>query len=340
MSSIELYIKLSKLLRERASVRDDRLWAIAVALVCLALAIWLATTPRTPFLLSVDLRSSSLSATFDRDWSLDRNLRAGEILLSSLEHAEAPGFGLRLQSPQRGVSLVARGDQIRMESLRARPVAGKAADEPASGRINLSIQPDGGIQMLFSEVAVDGNLRLGGTIDLRTRLEPGGSADRQILTDLVVPEPLTFSAQAVGGVPLRLRSGPLEPWSLYGIPLTAINFEQERTRGPGEIGFESTIFGGSVRLPEVGRKKKLLARDRLSLSEIRTRRMEVLVGPELRILLEGEVESARMGPEGFESDLAPSRLEYYYHREPLKFFWGAVVFLWGVLWGVKKTLLA
>jgi hypothetical protein len=52
----------------------------------------------------------------------------------------------------------------------------------------------------------------------------------------------------------------------------------------------------------------------------------------------GLVESAQIGPRGFEDELAPTWLEYFYHQEPWAIFWGALVFLWSLGWGLKTAL--
>jgi hypothetical protein len=46
----------------------------------------------------------------------------------------------------------------------------------------------------------------------------------------------------------------------------------------------------------------------------------------------------KIGPKGFEKNLAPSLLEYFYHHQRFGFFWGVVAFLWGILWGLKETI--
>ena len=61
-------------------------------------------------------------------------------------------------------------------------------------------------------------------------------------------------------------------------------------------------------------------------------------GSEIELVFEGTVETLLLGPKGFEKNLSPSYLEYLYVRKPLAFFWGAVVFLWGLLWRVRKMI--
>ena len=59
----------------------------------------------------------------------------------------------------------------------------------------------------------------------------------------------------------------------------------------------------------------------------------------LQVRFEGVARDIFLGPEGFRRSLAPSLLEYFYHQKRLGFAWTAVVFFWGLLWSLRKTIM-
>jgi hypothetical protein len=68
------------------------------------------------------------------------------------------------------------------------------------------------------------------------------------------------------------------------------------------------------------------------------RLIKISHGSDINLIYEGTVEQLLIGPKGYEKNLSPSYLEYFYVRKPLAFFWGAVVFLWGLLWRIRKMI--
>jgi hypothetical protein len=59
---------------------------------------------------------------------------------------------------------------------------------------------------------------------------------------------------------------------------------------------------------------------------------------DVRVVFQGTVREVRLGPPGYAENLMPTYLEYFYFNQPLAFFWGAIVFFWGLLWGIRRTL--
>jgi hypothetical protein len=103
--------------------------------------------------------------------------------------------------------------------------------------------------------------------------------------------------------------------------------------------FESSIKSGTVTLYDVPNTRILREGDRLRLADgVGTIVMITSTGRGMKLVFEGTAKSIVIGPEGAQINLAPSVLEYLYHREPLTFLWGGVTFLWAFLWGARKIL--
>jgi hypothetical protein len=60
----------------------------------------------------------------------------------------------------------------------------------------------------------------------------------------------------------------------------------------------------------------------------------------LQLWFDGEVQGISQGIPGFGRNLKPTLLAYLYHREKQGFFWGAVTFLWGLIWSGRRLLSA
>ena len=81
-----------------------------------------------------------------------------------------------------------------------------------------------------------------------------------------------------------------------------------------------------------------LGADVIKMEHITPRRLEITCHDDLHTVVEGKVKNLKIGPEGFERDMAPSWLEYIYRNQRFLFFLGAVASLLSALWGIKETI--
>ncbi len=102
--------------------------------------------------------------------------------------------------------------------------------------------------------------------------------------------------------------------------------------------FISTIKQGEVKLYDVPGEEKIYKRDVVKMDHIALGRLEISCSDDLHVFAEGEVKNLKVGPGGFERDLAPSWLEYIYRNQRFLFFLGAVASLLSALWGIKETI--
>jgi hypothetical protein len=162
-----------------------------------------------------------------------------------------------------------------------------------------------------------------------------GEGGSTIDLDRAQSEVLRFSFGGHPDNPARLELPADKPWSMEGLFVDRLRFVREQ----GAQGrFVSTILGGSVRLLDLDSELGLHERDRLELGVVEGRYLRVDYEPKtrrFRVRFEGSVEQVLTGPDGFERNRAPTLLEYLYKQQQLALLWGAIVFLWGLFWGVR-----
>lgn len=119
----------------------------------------------------------------------------------------------------------------------------------------------------------------------------------------------------------------------------AIGFVEEFPPGSGNM--ESVIGSGELTLLETDRKVILSALDHLTLGKAKSRRLELSKadnGLRVQAIFEGSVSKVLVGTEDFSDNLTPTYLQYLYHQQGLKLFWGALVFLMGIMWRIRSTI--
>jgi hypothetical protein len=97
---------------------------------------------------------------------------------------------------------------------------------------------------------------------------------------------------------------------------------------------------GMLTLHDVSEIITLREKERLSVTGVDGRVVELRAHDAINLIFEGTARTIDIGPTGFERHLTPTYLAYLYHQKPLAFFWGAVVFCWGVLWSIRKMIFA
>jgi hypothetical protein len=137
---------------------------------------------------------------------------------------------------------------------------------------------------------------------------------------------------------IRARLNKLRP--MENLKAARISFSERRPTAPGEEEFESAITKGAINVLDIGSTENLERMDLLSMWGLDVERLKIWGGDDLTLYFEGSVKQINVGPRGHQKTLSPSLLKYVHERKPLAFFWSAAVFLWGILWGVKKTLFA
>ena len=121
--------------------------------------------------------------------------------------------------------------------------------------------------------------------------------------------------------------------------VSGLSFFDERSSGTGELAFASQIERGTLTLTDADEQLTLSRGAALRLGDAHGIVSEMQVGKEgLHITFEGTVATVALGRGDFDHNIKPSLLEWLYHQQKVGFLWGAVTFLWGVIWSARKVL--
>ena len=138
--------------------------------------------------------------------------------------------------------------------------------------------------------------------------------------DLTIPETIAFRVDGDAHVPTRVRLRPQEPWVLRDLGVQELRFSQETPAEPGAVAFVPAIMQGLLTLHDVSETITLREKERLSLTGVDGRVVELRAHDAINLIFEGTARTIDIGPTGFERHLTPTYLAYLYHQKPLAFF--------------------
>jgi hypothetical protein len=157
---------------------------------------------------------------------------------------------------------------------------------------------------------------------------------------LEVPETLEFVLSHPQAIPSRLTIHRPKRWNLGIIPVANLNFAMEEVRGITETEFTSGIKSGSIRFNDAAwRSIEISENELLTVNQTDEAAVELRSAePLIHVTLNGVVKDVMVGRAEARTRMSPSYLEYFYNKKALAVFWGAVVFVWGILWGIRRTI--
>ena len=328
VAQMELYARLLDLERKMRST--DRWLAVGVALGCVTIASILWATPLRSSNVSINVLSQTVRGRLAHDWDLRSPFAGALVHVEHLSSVQAPNLGLSTDDGSGDVWFKIEGGRAVLQSIHIR--------EGAS--FELSASSDSATIFLNRGV-FDGRITLIGKGVVSSGPRSGVATIHQAF-DVSIPETIEFGVTTAQTVPASLTIHTKDDWALGSAAMENIGFLTESDRTPGASVMASTIKSGSLRFMDVNWAPITLnENDVLSLEgagasrtdmSIRQHGVHVTVNGPVNKVVMGEVQAARQ--------IAPSYLEYFYGRQTLAFFWGFVMFLWGVLWGIRKTLFA
>jgi hypothetical protein len=208
----------------------------------------------------------------------------------------------------------------------------------ASGTIALLRTPPAAIHILSLSATLRGQAQISGT----PIVAAGDAPSRQIALKaphFEIPGTVSFYDAGRPRIPARLRLTAKDKITWRNIRVEKLSFSREEPGAVEGSFFVSEIKSGTVTLGDTGEKVELKEKDQLYLASLSGVIQEIELGPDsLRISFEGRAKKISVGVTGFEENLVPTWLSYLYRQERLGFFWGALVFLWGVLWSTRQLL--
>jgi hypothetical protein len=326
LDEIDRYSRVIDLTEPRWS-RDSGL-AVAVATLCVLVAgiLWSSPIPHTNVSLAVD--TESMRGEFARDWEFDRLFQSSTMHFERLSTIEAPNLDLSIHETGGDAWLKLEGGHLQLQSLQVRE---KSTWEAVSDVEQVSV--------FLGNGPIEGKVTVIGRVNVTAGPRDGQkSVDKQF--DVAIPETIIFGAQDPHGVPAQLTvHSPLE-WSLGKLPVSNLSFSMEQTTESADKTITSGIHSGTLQFSDTSLPAThLFENELLAVHQSEKARIEVRSQKGLmHVTLNGLVRNVTIGDEQAHRVLGPSYLEYFYNRKSWAFFWGAIVFLWGVLWGIRKTL--
>lgn len=296
-------------------------WAIGIALLCVLIGglLWSRHTANSKFLLN--LRSDAIRIRTAKKWSQQENFAETRLV---------PNGGIQIMNSDDikiagrscGPSLTLSGSTIQLTKL---SLEAHSEIELVGGQNYLSI--------FIKQSSAHGEFTYVG--DARSSEEKSPCISKQEGARAIsVPETISFKYGGQSVTPLALNVRPPTLWPFRNLEVDSIDFSQELPPGSGE--FETTINKGSITLYDSQAVHEFREGDRLKLEGVSGRCLKIWAEDGINAICELASRDILLGPKGSEKNLAPTYLEYLYHKKPLGFLWSSVVFLWGILWGVRQ----
>ena len=312
----------------RGTWTGDALPATLVALVCVAVAsvLWGTTLSRTNISLSVE--SDSLRGDVAKDWTLEPRIRGELVHLERVESLQAPNLGLAIESQAGDAWVRLEGSGVVLQSLRVRRGA----------RFELSTANDA-TAMFIQRAPFEGRVTVVGHAHVMAGPRTGRTTvDREV--EIEIPETIEFAVSASQGVASSLTIHASQSWRFGVLPLSSVGFSSETSKEPGTVALTSGLKAGQLRFNDATWEPiTIRENETLSLRRIDAARSEAAVnGGTISTTVNGVVGDVVLGESEATRRVAPSYLDYFYNRQSVAFFWGCAVFLWGCLWGIRKTL--
>lgn len=316
--------RIGRVLAAGADGRERARLGVLVALGCLVLvSVAIGWRPGdVPVALNVGV--TELTLRLARPWRAE-----GDLVLAS-DRLRLDG-DLALEAP--GIALPQDVAFLDLQPLPGKTGRLQVGLFGAEAGTELRVTADGGRPSL----SVGGG-SLSGRINAReVRLvikdDPGEST---IDLDEPHPEVLRFSIGGHRDNPARIELPADKPWSLDGLFVDRLAFEREQG---GQGRFVSTVEGGNIRLLDLGSELTLHQRDRLDLgSQVEGHYLRVGYEPKTRrfqVRFEGTGPASFNWPGRFRAQPRADAVGVPIQATAANPALGAIVFLWGLLWGVR-----
>ena len=302
--------------------------AAVIVFLCLLAGgmLWVIRIPQVN--VAVSIACETLNVQLMEKWVLEESIEIDYIRVENIQSIDAPGLGINIDSlnaPEYH-KIEAKGNNVVLEKL----TLGE------NGSVEIEMMPK---QLVISlkETEMHGAFAITdtNTVTINGRKNEKGK-------NLNYPESIEFNVLGKGKIPTNIILGlkiPVEiPLEFNQMKVKKIDFLKETMSNTGNHLFESSISGGEVKLFDVPMTEKIFKKDLVSFDVSHLEHLNISFKDQLYIYFDGKVSHLKIGPKGYERRLAPTYLEYLYHKKRLSFFWSAVLFFWGILWGVHRLI--
>lgn len=186
---------------------------------------------------------------------------------------------------------------------------------------------------------ISGSFQVSGNAKMRAGNQ-GSVVEIEINKHLIGPELLDFETKNKGAVPTEFKFNTIQPIVLINTEIDSLAFVRELSKNTSHSHSISTIVSGTISLPEINKIIELHPGDELVFRALSGRLTHLEIGKQINIQFAGSAESIRIGPKDLERTLEPNWLIYLYNQEKLVFIYSSFLFIWGILWSIRKTIFA
>lgn len=318
---------------KQASSREW-IWACVIVLVCLMIAGFLWFKPVGEVNVSMRIESEAVTFELASPWSLKEPLLTDQVQIEQLSEISSAALGIGIKSDLRDAWLEAERGTISIKTLDITPLNESPSEE--KGILTLRSHKDE-IDLISKGSHLKGNVSVVSESHLACGDELGNTCPSAPL-NIRRAETIEFISHGKGEASTQLRIQPTEDWRLNELNIQGIDFLQCSVSPKNKERFVSAIKSGKIVVNDLPSKSiELFEGDRLLLQgNIGVERLEISGGKTISVFFKGTVEKLKLGPENSEKNLAPSLLEYWYHNQPLAWFWSVVVLLFGLFGSIRK----
>lgn len=328
-SDISTITSYNTLLSEfKASLTPQWVWPALLTSICIAVIGILWSVPVTHTDIASTLDTNCLRASLAENWTVENVFRGSLVHLERLSTIKAPNLGISVDQGSSDAWLELQGGQLALQSLEIKK----------NSFIEL-LAGDKEVDLFASRTSLAGRITILGKVTVSAGPKLGEASARNSF-DFDIPETIEFSVENPGGVPTEISVHSPINWSLSRPRVSDVSFVREEVSGAAQHTLTSGIRAGSIRFNDSSWPVlELHEGDLLRLNRTYWSRFDVRGdGNLMHVTLNGRVGSVTVGDSATKKEMVPSYLEYLYNRKSLTFFWSAIVFLWGLIWRICKTL--
>ena len=296
-------------------------WSALFICLCLLIVGLLWTLHVRSTHISLDILTQNVSLTIHQDWSSKFKFLSDHIFINNIKKVSGLNPEIKLKPDEMSLSLELSGKDIMIDKL----------DISAPANIELRFE-NSALKFFIKKSQLRGDLFVkNAALVIETDDEP---VERQLQFE--IPETIKFESVKTMAEPVYFEFRTKDNWRLRGMRVNQIGFLQETISASGR--FESSVQAGKVILLDTKVTRKLREADYLIIKKIKEcRRLEISKAEKgVKLLFEGSVGDVFVGPEGFYENITPRYLEYIYHHQLRVIFWGAILFIWGMLWRTRN----
>jgi hypothetical protein len=331
------WIESAKKIKEYKQEKKKYYWSVLIALTSI-LVISLAIGLKVPSTyISVELIVHGINVRLKGDTNKavfeNSTFKASGIYMDQLIFFDEMPYDMAVLAnkdvgrEQFHVSVEGQG--VKLEELRA-------IERQKATKLSISVFKDAA-QFYFN------GLGLGGQLRVKLPAEVNVEGEESLLKvdsnkQLNPPVSMFFrtAAPVSGGIPINFSLSKNVRWEVKNIDIYSLSFLEEVPPGSGI--HKSTVESGSVNLLEMDTERPLSRGNYLYVECIECQRYSLTGdGDAIRVLLQGKVRKVIGGTPGYKVNYMPSYIEYIYYNQRLAIVWSAIIFVWGLLWAMKRS---